>query len=162
MIVTSYICDSLAFVVLIEASTGIVWYNINIELANLCIEGLTVIYTILTANHLLVVRNQMKQISPNMIGKYRAPHEEDDVYHQELNFRKRSRLPSSEFTKRWNCIWGKRTMDPSVRVMVTNVDYERSEEERERACAVRLTSFMTDGKHGDENQRKFHSSLRTR
>jgi hypothetical protein len=45
-----------------------------------------------------------------------------------------------------------------------NVDYERSEEERERAHAraARLTSFMTDGKEGDENQRKFHSSsLRT-
>jgi hypothetical protein len=36
--------------------------------------------------------------------------------------------------------------------MVTNVDYERSEEERERARAASLTSFMTDGMQGDENQ----------
>jgi hypothetical protein len=55
----------MSIIVLIEASTGIVWYNINIELAYLCIEvGLTVIYTILTANRLLVIRNQMKQIMP--------------------------------------------------------------------------------------------------
>jgi hypothetical protein len=53
-------------------------------------------------------------------------------------------------------------MNLSARVMVANVDYGRSEEERERARATRLTSFMTDGMQGDENQRKFHSSsLRT-
>ncbi|KAG2739694.1 hypothetical protein P692DRAFT_20346529 [Suillus brevipes Sb2] len=53
------------YIVLIDTSTGIVWYNINIELAYLCIEvGLTVMYTIFTANHLLVIRNQMKQIMP--------------------------------------------------------------------------------------------------
>jgi hypothetical protein len=55
----------MSIIVLIETSTGIVWYNINIELAYLCIEvGLTVMYTILTANRLLVIRNKMKQIMP--------------------------------------------------------------------------------------------------
>ncbi|KAG2754184.1 hypothetical protein P692DRAFT_20870413 [Suillus brevipes Sb2] len=64
--ITLYIAMiAMSIIVLIEASTGIVWYNINIELAYLCIEvGLTVIYTILTANRLLVIRNQMKQIMP--------------------------------------------------------------------------------------------------
>ncbi|KAG2742049.1 hypothetical protein P692DRAFT_20879672 [Suillus brevipes Sb2] len=51
-------------IVLIETSTGIVWYNTNVELAYLCIEmRLTVVYTILTANRLLVI-NQLKQIMP--------------------------------------------------------------------------------------------------
>lgn len=64
--ITLYIAMiAMSIIVLIEASTGVVWYNINIELAYLCIEvGLTVIYTILTANRLLVIRNQMKQIMP--------------------------------------------------------------------------------------------------
>ncbi|KAG1727027.1 hypothetical protein EDB19DRAFT_1643249 [Suillus lakei] len=64
--ITLYIAMiAMSIVVLIEASTGAVWYNINIELAYLCIEvGLTVIYTILVANRLLVIRSQMKQIMP--------------------------------------------------------------------------------------------------
>ncbi|KAG1767121.1 hypothetical protein EDD22DRAFT_950232 [Suillus occidentalis] len=65
MITLYIVMIAMSIIVLIEASTGIVWYNINIELAYLCIEvGLTVIYTILTANRLLVIRNQMKQIMP--------------------------------------------------------------------------------------------------
>lgn len=61
--ITLYIAMiAMSIVVLIEASTGAVWYNINIELAYLCIEvGLTVIYTILVANRLLDMRSQMKQ-----------------------------------------------------------------------------------------------------
>jgi hypothetical protein len=54
-------------------------------------------------------------------------------------------------------------MDPSVQeaITVANNDCEgsqTSEEERERAHAARLTSFMTDAKQGDGNQKKFHSS----
>jgi len=53
----------MSIVVLIQASTGAVWYNINIELVYLCIEvGLTVIYTILVTNRLLVMRGQMKRV----------------------------------------------------------------------------------------------------
>ncbi|KAG2742050.1 hypothetical protein P692DRAFT_201243931 [Suillus brevipes Sb2] len=90
-----------------------------------------------------------RQISSSPPGRRRVP--------PRTGFQKRSRLPSGEFTRGGGVFGGKGRW-----VMVANVDYERSEEERERARSARLTSFMTDGKEGDENQRKFHSSsLRT-
>ncbi|KAG0699506.1 hypothetical protein DFH29DRAFT_1001928 [Suillus ampliporus] len=54
---------ALSILVQVEASAGTVFYNINTELAYLCIQvGLTVIYTILVANRLLAMRSQMKQV----------------------------------------------------------------------------------------------------
>jgi len=51
----------------VEASSGAVFFNINTELAYLCIQvGLTVIYTVLVAYRLLVMRSQLKQV----IGQY--------------------------------------------------------------------------------------------
>ncbi|KAG1736650.1 uncharacterized protein EDB91DRAFT_1249951 [Suillus paluster] len=48
---------------LIQASIGAVFYNINIILANLCIQvGVTAIYSILVAHRLLAMRRQMKQV----------------------------------------------------------------------------------------------------
>ncbi|KAG0697047.1 hypothetical protein DFH29DRAFT_1004071 [Suillus ampliporus] len=53
----------LSILVLIEANTGIIFYNIIVELGYLCIEvGLTVIYTILVTNRLFVMRRRMKQV----------------------------------------------------------------------------------------------------
>ncbi|KAG2130882.1 hypothetical protein DEU56DRAFT_982003 [Suillus clintonianus] len=62
-LITLYIAMiALSILVQIQASTGAVLYNINILLVYLCLEvGLTVIYTILVANRLLVMRSQMKQ-----------------------------------------------------------------------------------------------------
>ncbi|KAG2065945.1 hypothetical protein BDR04DRAFT_1171858 [Suillus decipiens] len=49
--------------VLVEASTGVTFYNIIIELAYICIEvGLTVIYTVLVIYRLFVMRGRMKQV----------------------------------------------------------------------------------------------------
>jgi hypothetical protein len=48
---------------LVQASTGLVWYNINTVLINLCINvGFTVIYTILVTKRLLAMRWEIKQI----------------------------------------------------------------------------------------------------
>jgi hypothetical protein len=60
-------------------------------------------------------------------------------------------------------------MDPSVHVMVANVDYETSyiqiqgkESGPECTRSTHLQPFMTDVKQGDDDQRKFSSSsLRT-
>jgi len=53
--------------VLVEATTGTIWYNINSELAYLCIEvGLTVIYTVLVTKRLLDMRGLLKQV----MGEY--------------------------------------------------------------------------------------------
>lgn len=53
---------AMSVLVQIQASTGAVWYNINVLLVYLCIEvGLTVIYTILVAYRLLSMRSKMKQ-----------------------------------------------------------------------------------------------------
>jgi hypothetical protein len=52
-----------SIIVLIQASTGIAFYNIIMELAYLCVEvGLTVIYTILVINRLFAMRGRMKQV----------------------------------------------------------------------------------------------------
>ncbi|KAG1738396.1 uncharacterized protein EDB91DRAFT_1024696, partial [Suillus paluster] len=56
MIITSIL-------VLIQSSFGAIWYNINTQLIYLCIEvGLSVIYTVLVTNRLLVMRGLMKQV----------------------------------------------------------------------------------------------------
>ncbi|KAG0699507.1 hypothetical protein DFH29DRAFT_808925 [Suillus ampliporus] len=62
--ITLYIAMiAMSIVILTQASTGAVLYNINIVLVYLCMEvGLTVIYTILVAYRLLSMRSQMKQI----------------------------------------------------------------------------------------------------
>jgi len=47
----------------VEASTGAILYNINIELAYLCVQvGHTVLYTILVAYRLLAMRSQLNQV----------------------------------------------------------------------------------------------------
>jgi hypothetical protein len=52
-----------SIIVLVEASTGVAFYNIIMELAYLCVEvGLTVIYTVLVINRLFVMRGRMRQI----------------------------------------------------------------------------------------------------
>ncbi|KAG1736575.1 hypothetical protein EDB19DRAFT_1910231 [Suillus lakei] len=54
---------AMSILVLIQSSAGVIWYNINIELAYLCIEvGLSVIYTVLVTNRLLVMRSLMRQV----------------------------------------------------------------------------------------------------
>ncbi|KAG2135113.1 hypothetical protein DEU56DRAFT_713544, partial [Suillus clintonianus] len=54
---------ALSIIVLTEASTGVVFYNIVMELAYLCVEvGLTVIYTVLVTNRLLTMRGRMRQV----------------------------------------------------------------------------------------------------
>ncbi|KAG1738397.1 uncharacterized protein EDB91DRAFT_1249316 [Suillus paluster] len=56
MIVTSIL-------VLIQSSTGAVWYNINTELIYLCLEvGLTVMYSVLVTSRLLAMRDLMKRV----------------------------------------------------------------------------------------------------
>jgi len=53
----------MSIIVLIQANTGAIWYNINAELVYLCIgTGLTVIYTLLVTNRLLFMRSLMKQV----------------------------------------------------------------------------------------------------
>ncbi|KAG1741850.1 uncharacterized protein EDB91DRAFT_1052372 [Suillus paluster] len=52
-----------SIIVLTEANTGIVFYNIIFELAYLCIEvGLTLLYTILVTNRLFVMRGRMREV----------------------------------------------------------------------------------------------------
>jgi len=49
----------------VESSIGIAFYNINTQLAFLCIQvGLNVVYTILVAYRLFAMRNQLKEIVP--------------------------------------------------------------------------------------------------
>ena len=49
------------------ASSRAIFFDVNTELAYLCIQvGLTVIYTVLVAYRLLVMRSQLKQV----IGQY--------------------------------------------------------------------------------------------
>ncbi|KAG0699508.1 hypothetical protein DFH29DRAFT_44626 [Suillus ampliporus] len=53
---------ALSILILIQASTGAVFFKINTMLLYLCMElGFTMIYTILVANRLLTMRGQMKQ-----------------------------------------------------------------------------------------------------
>jgi hypothetical protein len=53
----------MSILVLIQSSAGAIWYNINVQLAYLCIEmGLSVIYTVLVTNRLLVMRGLMRQV----------------------------------------------------------------------------------------------------
>jgi hypothetical protein len=57
----------MSILVLIQASTGVTWYNIDTVLIYLSIQvGINVIYTILVTNRMVVMRSQMKQI----IGEY--------------------------------------------------------------------------------------------
>ncbi|KAG1730968.1 uncharacterized protein EDB91DRAFT_1059118 [Suillus paluster] len=62
--VTLYIAMiALSICSIIQASTGVVYYSINVIVAYLCIEvGLSVIYTILVANRLLAMRRLMKRV----------------------------------------------------------------------------------------------------
>ncbi|KAG2126691.1 hypothetical protein BD769DRAFT_786749 [Suillus cothurnatus] len=54
---------TMSILVLIQSSAGAIWYNINVQLAYLCIEmGLSVIYTVLVTNRLLVMRGLMRQV----------------------------------------------------------------------------------------------------
>ncbi|KAG1845284.1 hypothetical protein DFJ58DRAFT_730878 [Suillus subalutaceus] len=54
---------TMSILVLIQSSAGVIWYNINVQLAYLCIEvGLSVIYTVLVTNRLLVMRGLMRQV----------------------------------------------------------------------------------------------------
>jgi hypothetical protein len=49
-------------VVVIQANTGVIWYDMNTVLTYLCIEvGFTVVYTILVTKRLLAMRGQMKE-----------------------------------------------------------------------------------------------------
>jgi hypothetical protein len=58
---------AMSILVLIQASTGVTWYNIDTVLIYLSIQvGINVIYTILVTNRMVVMRSQMKQI----IGEY--------------------------------------------------------------------------------------------
>jgi hypothetical protein len=55
--------SALSIIIQVEASTGIVFFDISIELAYLCVQvGLTVIYTLLVANRLLTMRGQLRQV----------------------------------------------------------------------------------------------------
>ncbi|KAG0693458.1 hypothetical protein DFH29DRAFT_816289 [Suillus ampliporus] len=62
--ITLYVCMIASSIFcLIQASTGAVYYNINIVLVYLCFQvGLTMIYTILVANRLLAMRSEMKRV----------------------------------------------------------------------------------------------------
>ncbi|KAG1736652.1 uncharacterized protein EDB91DRAFT_1249953 [Suillus paluster] len=54
---------ALSILILIQASTGTVFFKINTKLLYLCMEvGFTMIYTILVTNRLLIMRGQMKQL----------------------------------------------------------------------------------------------------
>ncbi|KAG1730975.1 uncharacterized protein EDB91DRAFT_1059117 [Suillus paluster] len=63
--ITLYIAMiAISILVQIQASTGVVYYNIDVLLAYSCIEvGIGVIYTILVANRLLAMRSLMKQVT---------------------------------------------------------------------------------------------------
>ena|SRR5882757_1233410 len=53
----------MSILLLIQASTGTSWYNIDTVLIYLSIQvGINVIYTILMTNRLLVMRSRMKRI----------------------------------------------------------------------------------------------------
>jgi hypothetical protein len=55
--------SALSIIIQVEASTGVVFFDISIELAYLCVQvGLTVIYTLLVANRLLTMRGQLRQV----------------------------------------------------------------------------------------------------
>jgi hypothetical protein len=59
--------SALSIIIQVEASTGVVFFDISIELAYLCVQvGLTVIYTLLVANRLLTMRGQLRQV----MGEY--------------------------------------------------------------------------------------------
>ncbi|KAG2738424.1 hypothetical protein P692DRAFT_201798438, partial [Suillus brevipes Sb2] len=66
------------------------------------------------------------------------------------NMGKRIRLPSSEFTRGGGAFGERGRWTRS----------DTSKEERKHARSARLTSFMTVGKEGDENQRKGTSTVR--
>ncbi|KAG1852665.1 hypothetical protein F4604DRAFT_1804913 [Suillus subluteus] len=52
-----------SIIVLVEAGSGVAFYNIVMELAYLCVEvGLTVIYTVLVINRLFAMRGRMRQV----------------------------------------------------------------------------------------------------
>jgi hypothetical protein len=54
-------------IVVIQATSGITWYDMNTVLVYLCIEvAFTLIYTILVTKRLLTMRGQMKEI----MGEY--------------------------------------------------------------------------------------------
>jgi len=54
---------ALSIVIQVEASTGVVFYEINAELAYLSIQvGLNVIYTVLVAHRLFAMRNELRQV----------------------------------------------------------------------------------------------------
>lgn len=56
-------CAASSIVVLVEAGSGVKFYNITMELAYLCVEvGLTVIYTVLVINRLFAMRGRMRQV----------------------------------------------------------------------------------------------------
>ncbi|KAG2145335.1 uncharacterized protein EDB93DRAFT_1251436 [Suillus bovinus] len=53
----------MSVLVLIQSTAGAIWYNMNVQLAYFCIEvGLSVIYTVLVTNRLLVMRGLMRQV----------------------------------------------------------------------------------------------------
>lgn len=54
----------MSILVLIQSGAGVMWYNINAQLAYLCIEVvLSTIYTVLVTNRLLVMRGLMRQVT---------------------------------------------------------------------------------------------------
>ena len=60
-------CTAMSILVLIQASTGITWYNINTQLIYLGIQvGINVIYTILVTKRLLAMRSEIRRI----MGEY--------------------------------------------------------------------------------------------
>jgi hypothetical protein len=61
----------MSILVLIQASTGVIWYNINTVLIYYSLQvGISVLYTILVTNRLLVMRGQIKQILGEYSGIY--------------------------------------------------------------------------------------------
>ncbi|KAJ8582394.1 hypothetical protein M405DRAFT_867888 [Rhizopogon salebrosus TDB-379] len=62
---------AMSILVLIQASTGVIWYNINTVLIYYSLQvGISVLYTILVTNRLLVMRGQIKQILGEYSGIY--------------------------------------------------------------------------------------------
>lgn len=52
-----------SIIVLVQAGSGVKFYNITMEIAYLCVEvGLTVIYTVLVINRLFAMRGRMRQV----------------------------------------------------------------------------------------------------